>query len=218
MSGPPYRIVRLDRTLKRPRFTCGKPELDGYFERQIGQEVDKGYATCFTVFDSAGTLVGYYTLSALSVDVSLAPEALRKKLPRYDQIPCALLGRLAVAADRKGQGIGSIMLVHALRTSADSDVASFAMVADAMDDEAHAFYVKHGFLGWDGERPLRCFLPLRGGSVPAAGPKPQDKAAGAAKSTSASKPAPRLPKPAPDAEPEIDEAPTAPRPALKRIR
>jgi predicted N-acetyltransferase YhbS len=214
VSGPPYRIVRLDRKLDRSGFACGTAELDSYFHRQVGQEVDRGFAACFTAFDNVGTLVGYYVLSALSVSVDLVPEQLRKKLPRYDQIPCALLGRLAVSQYLQKQGVGRLMLLHALRTAEASDVASYALIADAKDEGARDYCEKFGFTRWDPERPMRCFMPLRGGAVPPAKAAPP-KGAAAAQTAPPLKASPPEP-PVPDVEPEPEFS--SPRPALKRIR
>ena len=54
-------------------------------------------------------LAGFFALSAGSVSCSDLPESLAKKLPRYP-VPMALIGRLAVAQEFQGKGLGSILL------------------------------------------------------------------------------------------------------------
>ena len=169
-SPAPYRIVPLPRKLDRKAFVCGNEKLDAYFQRQVGQDIDKGFATCFVALDAADSIAGFYTLASYSIAVDLVPDDIRRKLPRYDVIPCTLMGRLAVATHLAKQGLGSAMLMHALRKAQKSDVGTFAMVVDAKDDEALAFYLKHGFAAWHVETPLRCFLPLHTGMVTVAPP------------------------------------------------
>jgi GNAT superfamily N-acetyltransferase len=103
--------------------------------------------------------VGYYSLSAFTVEVAQLPEEMQKKLPRYPRLPATLLGRLA--RDERFPGTGSLLLMDALaRAHRQSlQVASLAVVADAKDDLALTFYRKFGFtlLGSD---PNRVFLAM----------------------------------------------------------
>lgn len=107
-------------------------------------------------------IAGYYTLSALSVEL---PEAMRKaeKLAKYPEYPATLLGRLAVAEDYQGRGLGKRLLFDALgRSLAGSRaVASYAVITDARNKQARAFYTHYGFmplLNANDER--RLFLPM----------------------------------------------------------
>ena len=127
---------------------CGKEKLDAYFQRQVGQDVDKGFATCFVALDATDEIAGFYTLASYSISIELLPLDIRRKLPRYDSIPCTLMGRLAVSEKLAKRGLGSAMLLHALQKSLTSEIGSYAMVVDAKDDEALAFYLKHGFVAW----------------------------------------------------------------------
>ncbi len=91
---------------------------------------------------------GYYTLSNSSLLLSELPEAFRHRLPRYPKIPVTLLGRLAVDTRYQGQGIGRTLLVDALHRSAAQavEIASTAVVVDAIDENAADFYHKYHFL------------------------------------------------------------------------
>jgi hypothetical protein len=84
---------------------------------------------------------------------------MQKKLPRYPRLPATLLGRLA--RDVKFPGTGALLLMDALvrayRKSAE--IASLAVVADAKDEAALAFYRKFGFAQLGGD-PNRVFLPM----------------------------------------------------------
>lgn len=159
MSRPPFTLVALDRRLKRTGFTCGVPALDRYFREQVGQDVDRRFASCFVALHET-EVAGFYTLAACELAMDALPEALRRKLPRYDRIPCALMGRLAVAEKYKGQKLGAALLVNAMRRCASADVAIHALVVDAKDALAADFYLHHGFIACPGN-PLRLFRPLK---------------------------------------------------------
>ena len=67
----------------------------------------------------------------------------------YTALPVTLLGRLAVDTRFKGQGLGSILLLDALKRSfvtASQSLGSIGAVVDPLDDDAIAFYKKFGFV------------------------------------------------------------------------
>ena len=77
-------------------------------------------------------------------------------------MPAALIGRLAVSNVAQGQGVGKMLLTDAIkRTLAVSDqIAIYAMVVDAINDNAKRFYEQFGFTGLSDDSP-RLFLPLK---------------------------------------------------------
>jgi ribosomal protein S18 acetylase RimI-like enzyme len=74
-------------------------------------------------------------------------------------ISAALVGRLARDERVRGQGIGGLLLADAVRRilGAGRSVAVFAIVVDAKDDAAIAFYRGFGFTPFP-LRPNRLFL------------------------------------------------------------
>lgn len=104
-------------------------------------------------------IVGFYSLSMFTLALGTLPEALSKKLPRYEAIPAALIGRLARAESESGTGLGSLLLADAIkRVLGVSDVvAAYAIVVDAKDDRGKHFYEEHGFIPL-ASRPRRLFL------------------------------------------------------------
>jgi len=83
----------------------------------------------------------------------------RRRLPRYPILPAVLIGRLAVDTRYQGRQIGSALIIDALRRSARAAPASFGLIVDAKDDQAAAFYRRHGFVSFQ-SRPLSLFLPI----------------------------------------------------------
>jgi predicted GNAT family N-acyltransferase len=86
----------------------------------------------------------------------------RLGLPKYKELPATLLGRLARSLDFKGQRIGELLLMSALRQALDHSkrIASMAVVVDAKDEAASSFYRGYGFLELP-DHPSRLFLPMK---------------------------------------------------------
>jgi len=149
-----YSIAPLGSNVDRAAFTCGEPALDDYLQRHASQDVKRGVARVFVAcpVGQPQQVAGYYTLSAASVSVQTLPEAWRKKLPRYP-VPVALLGRLAVSQQTQGMGLGSILLADACKrvAAASQTLAVAAIVVDAKNEEAAAFYRHFGFLELPGQ-------------------------------------------------------------------
>lgn len=154
-------IEPLGKRHDRAAFSCGLPELDRYLARQAGQDVRRRIARVFVcTVEGTDTILGFYTLSALAVDLSSLPEELSRKLPRHP-VPCALIGRLAVDQSVRGHGLGRMLLVDAIkRTMGASDImAIHAVIVDAKNNVAKRFYEAFGFAPMQDD-PMRFFLPL----------------------------------------------------------
>jgi len=139
-------IVPYDSTHIKDGFDCGIAELSQYLFRQAGQDVRKYYAALFVAAESAtNKIIGYYTLSNTSVKLDAVPPVLRKKLPKYKEVPAIHLGRLAVDTTAKGQAVGAELLANATIRSVLNAAAWVLMTVDAKDDKACSFYKKYGF-------------------------------------------------------------------------
>lgn len=150
--------VTLNSSHKKNLFTCEEPSLENYLRKQAGQDVKRQVAACFVLEGEDRAIMGYYTLSADSVDRILIPENLQKKLP-YKNLPVTLLGRLARDSNYKGQGIGDLLLADALKRAylASSTIGAWAVVADPINDKARAFYESFGFRSLESGR---MFIPM----------------------------------------------------------
>lgn len=157
-----YRVEPLGKQHDRSAFSCGVEPLDRYLREQARQDARKRAAAPFVLCEGkSNAVLGYYTLSALSVDVGAWPEDVAKKLPRYPHVPVTLLGRLAVDARLRGKGAGEHLLMDALRRAlqASREVASVAVVVDAKDDGAVSFYRRYGFISF-ADHANKLFLPM----------------------------------------------------------
>jgi len=156
----PFVIVALAPEHDRAGFVSGVEPLDRYFREQAGQDVRRRVTACYVAVEAATRkIAGFYTLSASSVPLAEVPEQLAKRLPRYAAVPVACLGRLAVHRDYRGRKLGAALLWDAILRALRSEMGVFALLVDAKDEQAAAFYRHHGFIGLS-SLPNRLVLPL----------------------------------------------------------
>ena len=138
----PFRIELLDKQ-DRTAFDCGTGQLNTYLKSTANQDMRRGLARCFVAIHvSTGTLAGYYTLSATTVSLHDLPKG---NFGRYENVPAALLGRLAVDLRFQGQKLSRTLLLDAMRQMSTSAVAAAVIAVEAKDDRAAEFYRHCGF-------------------------------------------------------------------------
>ncbi len=155
-------ITPLGKQHDRKSFDCGESSLNQYLHRYASQDTKRRVNRVFVASppDAPRQVIGYYSLSAGSLDTADLPKTLRRRLPRYP-VPVVLLGRLAVVESRQGKGLGSILLADALQRVAQASqvMAVYAVVVDALNDRAAEFYQQFGFIPLPSQ-PLKLFLPM----------------------------------------------------------
>lgn len=107
-------------------------------------------------------VIGYYTLSAYTINSGDLPDTVGKKLPRYPNLPATLIGRLAVDEQYQGKGFGEELLVDALKRSLEntSEIGSVAVIVEAENERAVKFYQAYGFIQFPGTLN-KLFLPMQ---------------------------------------------------------
>lgn len=156
-------FAALDKAVhNRAAFSCGVLELDNYLKSQATQDQKRNVSQPYVLTDDTGTIYGYYTLSSGSVNLEQLPEAARKGLPHYPQMPVILLGRLATEKQFQGQGIGASLLADALKRSYEvsQSIGALAVVVRAKNDQAASFYQKHEFIVSQTD-PYVLMLPMK---------------------------------------------------------
>ena len=155
-------IAPLGRQHDRKSFDCGENSLNQYLHRYANQDIRRRVNRVFVASppDAPRQVIGYYSLSAGNLDATALPESFRRRLPKYP-VPVVLLGRLAVAESRQRTGLGSILLADALQRIAQASqvMAVYAVVVDALNDQAAEFYQQFGFVHLPSQ-PLKLFLPM----------------------------------------------------------
>lgn len=152
-------IEPLGKQHDRATFLCGQPALDDWFRHRASQDEKRNVARVFVAVTPDLGVIGFYSLSSLSLSLESLPEEVAHRLPRYDAIPAALIGRLARDERVRGSGVGELLLADAIQRilGAGRSMAVFAIVVDAKDDRAVDFYQAFGFRVFP-LQPRRLFL------------------------------------------------------------
>ncbi|MCL1801180.1 MAG: GNAT family N-acetyltransferase [Promicromonosporaceae bacterium] len=119
--------------------------------------------TVWMVRGNPTEVIAYYSVSPIVI--AAADGLSRKAAGGYSQVPAWLLGRLAVARDFQGQGLGGEVLLDALETiiSAATIGGGRLIVVDPIDERASAWYQRFGFVSFgpdDAQRQRRQYLPV----------------------------------------------------------
>lgn len=162
----PYPIEPLGPEHDRAAFSCGVPLLDAFLHERVGQFAQRHLAQPFVMVAPTGAgekkaIAGYYTLSSHGLDYEEMPDALRKKLPKRVRVGVTLIGYMAIDRQYQGQGLGRLLLFDALYRAlqASRHVASRAVIVDATDEPARAFYERYDFIRF-AEESGRLYLPM----------------------------------------------------------
>ncbi|QMW22715.1 GNAT family N-acetyltransferase [Sandaracinobacteroides saxicola] len=126
-------------------FSCGKPALNRWLRERAVSNQQKGF-TAVMVVQAQERVVGFYGLAPTAVVPGFFPRAIRTGQPP-DPVPCILLGQLAVDQTYAGCGVGNGLLKHALQRSimAAGLIGGRALMVNAIDEEAQAFWASRGF-------------------------------------------------------------------------
>lgn len=153
-------ICKLKKSHKKGEFDCGKKPLNDYLAKIAKQDVEKDVAVCYILEGENDMVMGYFTLSSGSIPKEEIPEKESKRLPRYSDIPFAVIGRLAVDMKHQGNGYGDYLLVEAFTEILKvAEVLGIAGVfVDPIDDSAIEFYKKFGFVKLNSSN--RMFVPM----------------------------------------------------------
>lgn len=158
-------IVRpLDASHDRASYDCGVIALNDFLRTTARQHREKGLSNSFVLLDEDAqhSILGFFTLSFLEVDIASLPREYSRRLPKSSRVPAAKLARLAVDQRHQGKGYGAILLVDAVKRIVATVRESGAIVGffvDAKDEQAKCFYLRFGFIPLQ-DAPLSLFLPL----------------------------------------------------------
>lgn len=155
-------ISPLDASFDKSGFDCNNPQLNDFLRKYASQNQKKRYSLTFVATTrESKVIVGYYSVSASSIEFANLPDSIKKGLPKYPA-PVMLIGQLAVDQNLQGQGLGEILLMHALSRAVriSSEMAIFAVRVDAVDEKSQAFYLKYGFVPLQ-DIPFSLLLPIK---------------------------------------------------------
>jgi GNAT superfamily N-acetyltransferase len=146
----------------RDVFDCGEQALNEFLRCHARKSHDLGGSKTFLAIDDADnkTIMGYYSLSPVSVVYARTPAIMRRGLARHD-VPGFRLARLAVDKKYQGQGLGGQLLLSAGRRCllASEEVGGVVLVIDAKNETAAEWYCRYGAMPLL-DAPLSLLLPL----------------------------------------------------------
>jgi GNAT superfamily N-acetyltransferase len=136
-----WKIERLTEKHDCRKFRCGEHILDNFLIRHALENDRRGLGSTYVaVIEDTCQVIGYVTLCSNAVHFEDVPT---EDLPRYP-IPAILIARLAVAKSAQGMGVGTGLMLMALRLAVEiaDRLGVYVVTVDAMGDEAKAFYQK----------------------------------------------------------------------------
>jgi GNAT superfamily N-acetyltransferase len=127
-------------------FSRGKPSLDRWLKTRALSNQEKGF-TAVLVVHEANRVVGYCGLAPTAIVPSGLPRSTRTGQPPAP-VPCLLLGQLAIDRNWIGKGVGTGLVKHALQRciTAANLIGGRALIVNAVDVEAAAFWRRRGFI------------------------------------------------------------------------
>lgn len=150
MVDPKWIVERLGKHHDRSGFDCGVLSLDEFLKTRATQFEKRDLGRTFVAVapKDVKNVLGYYTLASGAVSCDAIPAEEKSGLPSRMPIPVLHLGRLAVSKAAQGSGLGSFLLVDALRRGLihGSSIAMRAVEVVAINEDARRFYLKYGFV------------------------------------------------------------------------
>ena len=141
-------------------FDCGEHTVNKFFMDISRMGDAHNTSRAFTAVDDVNTILGFYCISASSIEFTEQPKQENFQSFSYP-ISAARIDQLAVNKTVQRKKIGARLLVDALQRiyEASHDMKIDIVLVDAYDDKVRAFYLHFGFLPLSGE-PSKLFLPL----------------------------------------------------------
>lgn len=158
------KVELLAKSHDRDGFDCGSEPLNLFLKQTARQHADRGISRTFVLVDEEAPIpkpiIGFFSLNLCQVKSESLTVTEARKLPR--DVAGVRLGRLARAREYKGQGIGDILLVAAMRKFLEifHTAGGIGLFVDAKDQNAREFYERNGFVSLPANE-LELFLPVR---------------------------------------------------------
>jgi GNAT superfamily N-acetyltransferase len=138
--GPPAPLLAEHRV---EDFHCGVEELDAWLKQRALKNQQSGVSRTFVICKDM-RVIGYYSLASAQLHRAIALAKLRRNMP--EEIPAALIGRLAVDRTYQGRGLGADLVFDAVRhiAGAADHLGVRLILIHAISEAACAFYEKLG--------------------------------------------------------------------------
>ena len=164
---PSFVILKFDKALHdRSAFSCGFEPIDNFLKSSLSDQIKQGFVAAWMA--TTGTdpaVLGFYTLGALAVRASLGPAKWQRA--GVPDIPVLYIRAVAVRLDWQGKGLGTALVIDALRRCRGlaEHMGAAAVVLDVLEDDhferRRAFYEDLGFRSLiDPDNPNRVYISM----------------------------------------------------------
>lgn len=142
------------------QFECGELEIDRHVKDCCAWH-DIHRARVFVAADGSPVAAGFYCLSISASDAKNFNAEVQRAAGSRAFIPFIYLNYLAVRSDIQNQGLGKLLLIHALRRCEEiaQRVGFYGVSLHALTTRAADLYHKYGFRAHD-ERMAKPFMIL----------------------------------------------------------
>ncbi len=153
----------LDPKTDRAAFSCGHKKIDNFCHNNAQRQ---NAINRVRVYDAIyeGELIGYYYLVATSHLPDLLSQEAEDKFGRVSKAPCVYLGMIAGRQDYSGNGVGKLLMVHAMEKTLEvaDRVGIYALTLHADTDKLVEKYKRWGFEPFlkDGDGDRAMYIPL----------------------------------------------------------
>ncbi len=157
------RVEPLSKSHDRDGFDCGSEPLNLFLKQTARQHAARGISRTFVLVNESASepkpILGFFALNLCQIQSEALPPEEARKLPR--NVSGVRLGRLAVARELQGQGLGKILLVATMKKFLEifNTAGGISLFLDAKDQKAKAFYEHFGFVPLPSNE-LELFLPV----------------------------------------------------------
>lgn len=155
-------------THDRTAFSCGVEQVDNFFKKTANKLTKANNLRLYVKCSDDGKVQGFYAINAHAVHYTELPKRYARTRPGHGNIPASYISMIGRDESCRGQGIGDLLLVDALKriVSVAATIGVAVIMLDVLDcgDPAavefrKATYAKHGFQSLP-SNDLRMFLPV----------------------------------------------------------
>ena len=128
------------------RFDCGNHALNDWLKGHALKS--EGVSARTYVVCENNVVIGYYCIATGSVERRALPSKMKRQQGLPDQMPVAIIGRLARNVTYRGKGLGLDLLQDAFTRilSASAIIGVRCIMVHAIDDEAAKFWKANEFI------------------------------------------------------------------------
>ncbi len=154
---------------ERAAFSCGVARLDNFLRLSAKKQQKDGFTRLFVaVAEGASRILGYYALNTHAVGTTELAQNRPRRAPSTGSLPALYLSMIAVDKSLQGRGLGTDLLIDALRRAwnVSKEVGLKLVILDVIEDDGNKafqrrkeFYRRMGFESFS-DYPDRMFITI----------------------------------------------------------